>query len=62
MNEQPLNSRRKFLKLGLYLAPVVMTVAIRPSFANSGYTPPGCGNGGGTGGQQITTRQWFARR
>ena len=43
-----MQTRRDFLRKGLYAAPLIHTIAIRPSFARSGYgTPQGGGNGGG---------------
>ncbi len=42
-----MQTRRNFLKKTLYTAPLILTVAVRPSFARSGYGGP---NGGDTGG------------
>lgn len=33
------STRREFLKRTAYVAPLVLTVAVRPSFASSGYQP-----------------------
>lgn len=44
-----MESRRSFLKKGAYLAPVVLTVAVRPSFAKTGYQLPKGNNGVGNG-------------
>lgn len=44
-------SRRSFLKRAAYVAPVILSVAVRPAFACHGYRPPqvkgnnGVGNG-----------------
>ena len=40
-----MESRRKFLKKSLYLAPIVISAAVRPSFAQQTYG--GGGNGSG---------------
>lgn len=38
MNAQHDNSKRKFLKTTAYLAPMIMTLKVTPSIANSGST------------------------
>lgn len=38
-----MEDRRKFLKRALYVTPVILTVAVRPSLAGQAYGP---GNGG----------------
>jgi hypothetical protein len=38
-----MESRRKFLKKALYVAPVVLSVAVRPAAAAPAYNPPGGG-------------------
>ena len=43
-----MQTRRRFLKNALYTAPLVLTVAVRPSYARSGYTNPPQGGGGGS--------------
>ncbi len=51
-----MESRRRFLKKTLYMAPVIMTVAVRPAFAGSGYTGGRGGNDGtGGGGPNISS-------
>jgi hypothetical protein len=51
-----MESRRKFLQKALYTAPLVLTMAVRPSHAGSGYTGGVLpGNGGGGGGSNIST-------
>ncbi len=42
-----MESRRRFLSRGLYVAPIILTAAVRPSFAASAY--------GGKGGGQTAT-------
>jgi hypothetical protein len=52
-----LETRREFIRKSLYAAPVILSVAVRPAFARSGYEPPHVGGGGGTttgGGDPIT--------
>lgn len=44
-----MQTRRDFLKKGAYLAPLVLTVAVRPSFASSRYQPEKGNNGVGNG-------------
>ncbi len=44
-----MQSRRDFLKTGAYAAPLILTVAVRPSFAVSAYKPPKGNNGLGNG-------------
>ena len=45
-----MESRRDFMKKGLYAAPVIMTVAVSPAFAGSPYQI-GKNNGFGNGDQ-----------
>lgn len=45
-----MESRRAFLKKATYCAPVLISIAVRPSFAGTTYGNPGNpGGGGGTG-------------
>ena len=58
-SEAKLNTRRQFLKKGLYLAPAILTLSIRPSFASPSYKPPDDGNGGGNPQPStIPMRRW----
>ena len=50
-----METRRQFLKKALYTAPVIMTVAVRPSFGASAYGNPN-GGGGGTPPPTPATR------
>ena len=36
-----METRRDFLKKGLYITPVILSVAVRSAYANHGYTQPG---------------------
>ena len=44
-----MESRRSFLKKGAYLAPVILTAAVRPGFARTTYGGPKGNNGVGNG-------------
>ena len=65
-----MTTRRSFLKKALYLAPVILTVAVRPSHASGPYAPgnnsgPPAGDGGGGGTSTAAPyryRQWAVRR
>lgn len=52
------DSRRQFLKKGLYIAPAILTLSVRPTFAGTTY-------GGGGGGNPKPTkplRRWRSVR
>lgn len=44
-----MQSRREFLKKGAYVAPLIVTVAVRPGFAVRAYQGPKGNNGLGNG-------------
>ena len=44
-----MESRRNFLKKGAYIAPAILTLAVRPSFAKSRYCLRRGNNGVGNG-------------
>jgi hypothetical protein len=54
-----MESRRKFLKRGLYVTPVVLSLAVRPAVASPAYNPRG---GGGNGPPQTSAGgpAWWA--
>ncbi|MBI4603107.1 MAG: hypothetical protein HY721_14205 [Planctomycetes bacterium] len=59
-----MESRRKFLKKVLYATPAVLTVAVRPARAATGYGGDcGVGNGagvtGGHGGGNKDAHDWW---
>lgn len=50
-----MESRRQFLKKGVYVAPVVLSLAVRPAVAGTGYRPNNHGGGGGGGSSNSTS-------
>jgi len=55
IKEAALESRRQFLKKAIYVAPLIITASVRPSFAGTGYDNGGGDDGsnnGGSGGEQ----------
>jgi len=54
-----MESRRKFLKRGLYVTPIILSATVRPTMASPAYNPPG---GGGSQPQAShgDNAQWWA--